>query len=112
LILVPKAFAVQDLQTHGFARSPQDAALRAFNAGVNMDMGSKTYLANLETLVQQGKVTPSAIDDAVRPLLEMKIRLGLFENPYVDTAHAAKVLNAPEDREAAREAAVKAICCR
>jgi len=37
----------------------------------------------------------------------MKIRLGLFENPYVDTAHAAKVLNAPEDREAAREAAAK-----
>jgi len=105
--VVSDAFAVQDLQTHGFAHSPQDAALRAFNAGVNMDMGSKTYLANLGTLVQQGKVTSNAIDDAVRPLLEIKIRLGLFENPYVDTAHAAKVLDAPEDREAAREAAVK-----
>jgi beta-glucosidase len=105
--VVSDAFAVQDLETHGFARDPEDAALRAFNAGVNMDLGSKTYLANLEKLIANGQITPAALDDAVRPLLEAKIRLGLFEHPYVDIAQADKVLKAPEDRAAAREAAVK-----
>ena len=105
--VVSDAFAVQDLETHGFARDPIDAALRAFNAGVNMDLGSKTYLANLEKLIANGQITPTALDDAVRPLLEAKIRLRLFEHPYVDIAQAEKVLKAPEDRAAAREAAVK-----
>ena len=105
--VVSDAFAVQDLQTHGFARNAGDAALRAFNSGVNMDLGSKTYLENIEKLIAAGQISTAALDDTVRPLLEAKIRLGLFENPYVDLAQAQKVLNAPEGRAVAREAAVK-----
>jgi beta-glucosidase len=103
--VVSDAFAVQDLKTHGFARDASDAAYRAFAAGVNMDMGSKTYLAKLPDLVRQGKVSPLAIDDAVRPLLMAKLQLGLFEHPYVDTVHAEEVLKATDHRVVERNAA-------
>lgn len=103
--VVSDAFAVQDLTTHGFATDPKDAAYRAFTAGVNMDMGSKTYLVNLGTLIQEKKLSTTQLDDMVRPILEAKIRLGLFEHPYVDVARANSVMQAPESRALARVAA-------
>jgi beta-glucosidase len=106
--VVSDAFAVQDLTTHGFASDPQDAAYRAFSAGVNMDMGSKTYLANLSTLIQEKKLSTAQLDNMVRPILEAKIRLGLFEHPYVDVAQTDAVLKAPESRALARLAAQRA----
>src|SRR6202167_4373387 len=48
--VVSDAFAVGSLQTHGYARDPEDAALKAFNAGLNMDMASQTYTHNLAKL--------------------------------------------------------------
>lgn len=104
-LVVSDAFAVQDLTTHGFASDPQDAAYRAFTAGVNMDLGSKTYLANLGRLIQDKKISTAQLDDGVRPLLEAKIRFGLFEHPYVDVGQADAVLKAPESRALARLAA-------
>ncbi len=103
--VVSDANAVRDLVTHGFARDPSDAAYRAFTAGVDMDMASGTYLANLGALVKAGKVPESAIDAAVRPILAAKFRLGLFERPYVDEARAKTIIGAPENRQVAREAA-------
>jgi beta-glucosidase len=106
--VVSDAFAVQDLTTHGFASDPQDAAYRAFSAGVNMDMGSKTYLTNLSTLIQEKKLSTAQLDNMVRPILEAKIRLGLFEHPYVDVAQTDAVLKAPASRALARLAAQRA----
>src|ERR1700730_2233662 len=103
--VVSDAMAVRDLQTHGFARDPQDAAFRSLAAGVNMAMASLTYLRNLESLVQSGKVSMTQIDDAVRPILEVKIRMGLFEHPYADSAAAESILTDPEHRKLARVAA-------
>jgi beta-glucosidase len=103
--VVSDAFAVRDLVTHGFARDAGDAALRAFNAGVNMDMASGTYPDHLSALVKSGKISETAIDDAVRPILAAKFRLGLFEHPYADEARAKAVVLTPEHRKAAREAA-------
>ena len=77
--VVSDASAVKDLVTHGFARDPQDAAFSAFTAGVNMDMASRTYLDHLGSLVKGGRITESAVDDMVRPILAAKFRLGLFE---------------------------------
>jgi beta-glucosidase len=48
---------------------------------MDMDMAGLTYLRNLELLVQAGKLSVAKIDDAVRPILELKIRLELFEHP-------------------------------
>ncbi len=103
--VVSDAMAIRELQTHGFARDPQDAALRGLTAGVNMDMASLTYLRNLESLVQSGKLSMTQIDDAVRPILEVKIRMGLFEHPYSDSAAAESILTDPEHRKLARVAA-------
>jgi beta-glucosidase len=103
--VVSDAFAVRSLVTHGFARDPEDAAFRAFTAGVNMDMASGTYLEHLPELAKQGRINEAEIDAAVRPILEMKIRLGLFEHPYVDEARAAEIVKSPGDVQLARRAA-------
>ena len=91
--VVSDAFAVRDLVTHGFASDAEDAAYRAFSAGVNMDMGSRTYEDNLQKLVKDGRLKESQIDEMVKPILAAKIRLGLFENPYVDEAAAQGVFD-------------------
>lgn len=106
--VVSDAMAVGSLVTHGFARDPEDAAYRALTAGVNMDMASGTYLKNLGQLVQQGRILTATIDDAVRPILAAKIRLGLFEHPYVDESRIEQVITNPEHRQFARTAAARA----
>ncbi len=105
--VVSDANAVKNLQTHGFAKDQEDAAVRAFKAGVNMEMaiGQTAYDAELSKALQQGLITSRELDDAVRPILEMKMRLGLFEHPYVDVARSQRILADPSHREAARVAA-------
>lgn len=76
--------AVKSLQIHGFAADQEDAAVKAVKAGINMEMTSTAYADHLEDALKQGKVTIREIDALVRPILEMKYRLGLFDNPYVD----------------------------
>jgi beta-glucosidase len=105
--VVSDANAVNDLKTHGFARDAPDAALKAFTAGVNMEMSfdARIYLRNLVNAVKQKQVSVKEIDDMVRPLLETKIKLGLFENPYIDEAKVKSTFDNPAHREAARIAA-------
>jgi beta-glucosidase len=105
--VVSDAMAVNSLTTHGFAKNSQDAALRAFSAGVNMEMGlGKTeFGATLPESLKDGRITIKQLDDAVRPILEMKIRLGLFEDPYVDEEPARKILNNPDHRTVAMQSA-------
>jgi len=105
---VSDANSVRDLVTHGFAQDASDAAFRAFTAGVNMDMASGTYLANLGALVRGGRIAVTMIDDAVKPILAAKFRLGLFEHPYADEARARQVSAIPEHRHLARTAAARA----
>lgn len=105
--VVSDANAVSDLQTHGFARDGQDAAVKALTAGVNLEMsfGASVYLKNLANAVKQNQVSIKDIDDLVRPLLETKIKLGLFENPYTDEAKVKSTFDNPAHREAAKTAA-------
>ena len=85
----------------------QDAAVKALTAGVNMEMSfnATVYLKNLANAVKQNQVSVKEIDDMVRPLLETKIKLGLFENPYVDEAKVKSTFDNPAHREAAKTAA-------
>jgi beta-glucosidase len=105
--VVSDSMAVNSLVTHGFAKDQQDAALRAFSAGVNMEMGlgSTAYGRTLPESLKAGRITVKQLDDAVRPILETKIRLGLFENPYVDEDLAKKTLNDPDHRTEAMHSA-------
>lgn len=99
--------SIKSLQVHGFAADPQDAAVRALQAGINMEMTSSNYRDNLPAALKSGKVTVAMIDEMVRPILEMKYRLGLFTNPFVDLAHMQQVTLFPQEREAERQTAEK-----
>ena len=97
--------AVLNLTTHGFASGPEDAAARAVNAGVDMEMTSHVYRDHLADAVKDRLVKQSTIDESVRRILTAKYRLGLFAHPYVDPTHAAAELLTPEQRQASRLAA-------
>ncbi len=90
---------------HGFGVDRKDVAEKAINAGVDMDMMTYGFLSHLEELVKEGAVKQSAIDQAVRNILRIKIMLGLFEHPYVDVEAAKAVQYAPEHLAAARKTA-------
>jgi len=102
--VVSDANSVKSLETHGFAKDVYEAGLDAFKAGVNMEMalGFTAYSKSLPTAVERGEITEQQIDEAVRPILEMKFRLGLFDHPYVDEPRSKEVLAMPEHRIAAR----------
>ena len=97
--------AVRALTTHGFASGPEDAAARAVNAGVDMEMTGHIYRDHLAAAVKDGLVKQSTIDEAVRRILTMKYRLGLFSHPYVNPSQSAAQLVTPEQRRATRTAA-------
>ena len=107
--VVSDAFAVQSLQNHGFAADNADAAARGLQAGVNMDMASNSYLRQLPALVKSGQVPMRVVDDAVREVLAVKLRMGLFEKPYGDPARKEAVFSDPAHRAAAREAAQRSL---
>lgn len=107
-----KGFVVSDwasvieMVNHGFAKDGKEAAMKAINAGVDMDMVSHTYVTYIKELLNEGKVSMQTIDEAVRNILRIKIQLGLFDNPYVDTS-SSTVLYAEEHLQKAKEAAVQ-----
>lgn len=107
--VVSDAMAVHSLITHGYARDGQDAAYKAFSAGLNMDMGSGTYLKYLADEVKEGRISMQQIDDAVLPILEAKIRLGLFQHPFIDETRIARVMDATESVTLSRAAAQRSI---
>ncbi|MGE5429390.1 MAG: glycoside hydrolase family 3 protein, partial [Methylococcaceae bacterium] len=74
--------AVNQLIAQGVAADRKEAALKAFMAGVEMDMTDNIYFQNLKQLVEEKKVPMANIDDAVSRILRVKFRLGLFDQPY------------------------------
>ena len=90
---------------HGFGTDRKDVACKAVNAGVDMDMMTFGFISHLEELVASGKVKESAIDEAVRRILRVKLLLGLFENPYVDVDAGQAVQYAESHLDAARRTA-------
>jgi beta-glucosidase len=107
--VVSDAFAVGNLVIEGFACDGHDAAFRALRAGVNMDMASNTYLQYLVGLVEDGMLKEAELDAAVRPILALKVRMGLFEQPYIDEALLDQVVALPGHRQAARLAAQRSM---
>jgi beta-glucosidase len=74
--------SINEMVPHGFARDNKHAAELAINAGVDMDMQGSVFNDYLVELVNEGKVSEKTIDIAVRRILTMKYKLGLFEDPY------------------------------
>jgi beta-glucosidase len=107
--VVSDAFAVGNLVTQGLARDGTDAALRGATAGVNMDMGSATYLEHMKSLLDQGKLTLAQLDDLIRPILAAKYHLGLFDHPYADATEQTHAEMLAKHRQAARTAATRSV---
>ena len=104
--VVSDANAVRNLVTHGFATDLSDAAARAINAGVDMEMAiSDPAYAHLPEALESGAANPQAVDASVRRVLEAKLEMGLFDAPYVDEDRAREVLADPAHRDVARIAA-------
>ena len=103
--VVSDCFSVRELIPHRVAANESEAAAKCITAGVDMDMEDGIYLANLEALVKSGEVEEADIDRAVRGILRAKFKLGLFENPYVQTPQTVKY--APAHLAAARKAALE-----
>lgn len=101
--------AIMQLVHQGTAANEKEAACQAFNAGVDMDMTDGCYLKHLEELVKEGKVSDERINDAVRRILYIKFKLGLFENPYTDLNMAPKVQLHPDHLACARKLAARSM---
>lgn len=78
--------AVQETIAHSTSIDHRDAAKQAIIAGCDIDMVSRSYIENLEDLVNSGEVDIKLLDEAVLRVLELKNDLGLFENPYKDAS--------------------------
>ncbi len=104
-LLVSDWASIQQMISHGVCTDLKDAAKKAANAGVDMDMMGFAYTSHLEELVKSGEVSESEIDNAVRNVLRMKFRLGLFDNPY--TKEDTTAFYASESLEKAKQAATE-----
>ncbi len=97
-----------EMINHGFGADRKDVAEKAVNAGVDMDMMTMGFISHLEELVKSGAVKEKTIDNAVRNILRVKIKLGLFENPYIDVEASKPVQYAPEHLASAQKTAEEA----
>ena len=99
--------SIENLVTHGFCESKDEATVLALDAEIDMEMVSTCYISRVERLINEGKISIEQIDRAVMRVLELKERLGLFENPYGSASieDAEKILGCAEHKEIARRSA-------
>ena len=100
---------VWQLINHGVAEDLREAAKLCIRAGMDMDMMSFAYLTELEGLVESGEVDMTMVDEAVLRVLQLKNKLGMFEDPVrnEDNAYQQAMLGRPEFMEVALQAAQK-----
>jgi len=109
-VVVSDYFAVRQLQTyHRVAGDDLEAAIKALEAGVDIELPHPDCYRRLIDAVREGLVSEKRVDEAAARVLRVKALLGLFENPYVDESSVPDVLDNPEARKLAREAARKSV---
>ncbi|MEH8016609.1 glycoside hydrolase family 3 C-terminal domain-containing protein [Rheinheimera muenzenbergensis] len=109
-VIVSDYFAIKELNSrHQLYSSDAEAAKAALLAGVDMETPDPDTFLQLTQLVQSGALDEAVLDRAVRRVLALKFRLGLFENPYVDAALADAKVGAAASRRFARDVAEKSM---
>ena len=101
--------ATHELIAHGAAADDSQAAFRALTAGVDMDMVDGAYLNSVPGLVQSGKLPKNVLDEAVRRVLRLKFKAGLFDHPYADPNREKTDILTAENREVARKLAFESM---
>ncbi len=108
-VIVTDYNAIAELMHHGIAADLPEAAALALAAGVDIDMMSDAYRRGLPIALERGLVSLTQIDTAVRRVLELKVRLGLFADPYRRGATPESAPALAARRRLAREVASRAI---
>lgn len=102
--------SIAEMRDHGYAEDLTHAAEIALKAGSDMDMEGGAYETGLVKLVEEGKLDEQLINDAVRRILRVKFKLGLFEDPYrYSNPEAINKIDKAAHREVARDVAKKSI---
>ncbi|WP_339283115.1 glycoside hydrolase family 3 N-terminal domain-containing protein [Oceanobacillus sp. FSL K6-3682] len=101
--------ALKELLPHGVAEDEREAAYKAIQAGVDIEMMTTCYPDHLKNLIENKEVDEELLNEAVRRILQLKNELGLFENPYrgLNEENEEKVILNEEHRKVARELAAK-----
>ncbi|MEJ8801504.1 beta-glucosidase BglX [Pontibacter sp. H249] len=102
---------IWEMTSHGYAQNNAHAGELALKAGTDLDMMAEIYLKELPQLVKSGKVEQKYLDDAVRRVLWLKFKLGLFDNPYLysNTKTEKKQIRSKENLQAAFDMAQRSI---
>ncbi|HKR61321.1 MAG TPA: beta-glucosidase BglX [Pyrinomonadaceae bacterium] len=108
-IVVSDYESVKEVINHGLAANEKEAAQAGLNSGVDLEMVSRLYNKYGTELVKEKKISQESIDTAVRHILRIKFRLGLFEKPYADEARERSSIFIPEHLAAARETAARSL---
>jgi len=108
-IVVSDYESVKELINHGLAANEKDAAAAGLNSGVDMEMVSRLYNKHGEELLKDRKLTVATINEAVRRILRIKFRLGLFEKPYADEASESNSIFTKQHLDAARATAARSV---
>ena len=110
-----QGFVVSDLRSigrlkeHGVAGNDYEAAVKTVNAGLDCDLGISVYGNQLVEAVRKGDVSQEVLNKSVARILQLKFKMGLFDNPFVDEQIAKKVVSAPNHVELAKEVARQSI---
>lgn len=97
--------SINGIAGYRVAANLKEAASLALKAGVDMDLGENAYGKNLAKALEEGLIEQNDIDKAVKNVLRLKFRLGLFENPYVSPSDAKKLVRSKEHKAVARQVA-------
>ncbi|HEV7473418.1 MAG TPA: glycoside hydrolase family 3 N-terminal domain-containing protein [Pyrinomonadaceae bacterium] len=108
-LVVSDYTSVEELIKHGVAADGAEAAREALNAGVDMEMVSRLYQTHAAKLLNDRQLSQQTIDEAVRRVLRIKFRLGLFERPYADVARESSAVFNSANVAAAREIAARSL---
>ncbi|NUU53565.1 beta-glucosidase [Paenibacillus taichungensis] len=94
---------------HDVASDGLEASVQAIQAGIDMEMSGEMFGQYLVQAISEGKLEMQVLDQAVRRVLALKFKLGLFEQPYVDADRAAEVIGSEEHIQLARQLAAEGV---
>ena len=110
-VLISDWAAVGEMVAHGYCEDNREAAQRAMETGVDIEMCTPAYADHLAELIKEGEISEKLVDEAVMRVLRLKNKLGLFENPYknADERLEKEVQLCEEHRTLARQAVRESI---
>ena len=107
-VVVSDWASMAEMIHHGYCKDGVEAAEKGLNAGVDMDMMGFVFRPNLAKLLKDGKIKENAINQAVRNILRLKYKMGLFDNPYTDPKDS-EVFYAKDNLEKAKQAVIESV---